>query len=206
MSIFTWIIPAAPGEAAEVPVDGVVDHVAIAIGRLRAKFRGKTTIEDLVRSLLEEGATVEAELTKLRDNRSVDTATGVVLNMLGALVGEPRRGDVDDDYRRRIRARIAINRSSGMVEDIIRVVRLVLSDEAAFIRVYNGGTAEARVTIEDVAVDSDLADQIGASAREAIGAGIRLQIVSSSRPPETTLRFDTASTTFDSSARMADTH
>lgn len=206
MSVFTWIIPPAAPPAAPPASDGTIDHVATAIGRLRAWARGKTGIENILRSLLEESVAVEEQLTLLRDNRSVDTATGIVLDLLGGLVGEPRSGATDDDYRRLVRARIAINRSSGVVENVLRVVRLVLDDSTATLRAVNVGGAEARIEIGGAAVPLALADQIGESAREAAGAGIQLQIISSAATPAATLRFDTPSTTFDESAVMADVH
>jgi hypothetical protein len=206
VSVFTWIIPASSTPDTAPAADGVIDHVTTAIGRLRAWARGKTGIENILRSLLEESVTVEEQLTLLRDNRSVDTATGIVLDLLGGLVGELRAGATDDDYRRLVRARIAINRSSGVVENVLRVVRLVLDDDTATVKAVNVGGAEARIEIRGAAVPLALADQIGESAREAAGAGIQLQIISSAAAPAATLRFDTPSTTFDGPAVMVDVH
>ena len=46
--------------------------------------------------------------------------------MLGRIVGEPRQGATDADYRLRVRASIRVNRSDGTIEDVIDVVRLLI--------------------------------------------------------------------------------
>ena len=52
-------------------------------------------------------------------NRWIDTAVGVQLDGVGAIVGEAREGRGDDEYRLAIKARIQINFSEATPEDIL---------------------------------------------------------------------------------------
>lgn len=61
---------------------------------------------------------------------TLDAAEGVHLDQYGELVGEPRGDLEDDDYRRMIRARIAINGSNGRPEDLITILALILNLES----------------------------------------------------------------------------
>lgn len=62
-------------------------------------------------------------LTALSDP-TFATVTGVLLDKIGARVGELRGGRVDSDYQAAIRLRIRVNRSRGKAEDIIAIAKL----------------------------------------------------------------------------------
>jgi hypothetical protein len=53
--------------------------------------------------------------------RAIDFASGVWLDYLGEIVGEPRKGRLDADYRRYIRIRILVNRSEGKLGDFYAI-------------------------------------------------------------------------------------
>ncbi len=57
--------------------------------------------------------------------RFLGFAEGVNLDAIGRLVGEPRLGKNDADFRKAIRLRIYINGSSGRPEDLIAIARAV---------------------------------------------------------------------------------
>lgn len=103
-------------------------------------------LKALAKSYLLQLQDVEDAAFEVILERSLDNATGVVLNFLGAIVGQPRTSSDDERYRTAIRARIAINLSDGSPEDIIRVVRLILVNGEDF-RIIEEPPAQLRVRV-----------------------------------------------------------
>lgn len=198
MSTFVWTIPPAvtPTATSAVPATSI-DVVANALARVRSQFRDKPLIAAFLESLLTGFQDVETAAAQLRDERSVDTATGVTLTMLGTIVGEPRAGAADDDYRRRIRARIAINRSDGTADAILKVVRAMIDDADAVLVAINYGLGDASITVTEVAVPAATATAAAAGMREATAAGIGIDLIASASVPASTFMFDVPGHTFD---------
>jgi hypothetical protein len=56
-------------------------------------------------------------------NFFIDTATGDQLDILGRIVGEPRLGRTDENYRPAVRVRILVNNSDGRAEQLLAIAR-----------------------------------------------------------------------------------
>lgn len=180
-----WIVPeptVTPGASNVEAAPGAVDHVAAAIDRLPVQFR-KPRIEAILRAVIAPLQRAENAFQELFDERGVDTAIGAQLDAIGFVVGQPRNGYDDDEYRRQVRARIATNKSRGTFADLIGVIGLVIDDAAATIRGRRSGTAAVRFNIEDVATSDAVADILIGFLREAKAAGVRLTLITGSTPP-----------------------
>lgn len=144
---------------------------------------------------------IETALSQLLVDRAIDTAIGTQLDVIGRIVGQPRDGHDDDLYRRIVRARIASNRSAGVVEDILRVTDLVIYDDAAEFTLTREGTASYTVRVDGVAVTSDMADILIELIRDATSAGVRGIAIAGTTAPGTRFKFDGATGTgFDEGA------
>lgn len=106
------------------------NHATEALAQLFEQFIGKSNIEALLSSFLPEIQELEEVLYSLFDERILDTAVGAQLDVLGRLVQEPRRTDIDEDYRKYIKGRIAANRSQGKIGDLINIMDLISEDDA----------------------------------------------------------------------------
>ncbi len=154
-----------------------LDHVEAGIRRLPQQFRGKPNIENFLRVLLEPFNELELVYTSLLLERSVNSAVGTQLDLLGKLVGQLREGRNDDDYRRFIRARIAANRSEGTIENLLKVIHLVLNDDdVVIVTETQRGTVVARLT--GIVTDTNTADIVLAFARDTTIAQARVWIES----------------------------
>lgn len=104
----------------------IVDNqVETAIRRLLYQFKDKPNFEAFVTAFVQQFQDIEDVIGQLLTDRQVDTATGENLNILGRIVGQPREGRTDADYRIWIKARIQINKSSGLTEEIYNVLKLI---------------------------------------------------------------------------------
>jgi hypothetical protein len=127
---------------------------------------------------------------QLITERSIDAGVGVQLDVIGRIVGEPRQGRSDEEYRPFLRARILVNRSSGLTEQIITIVSVVLGDDAAIELREEFPAAFTMVANNAIAVSPSAVISL---LREAKAAAVRVLL-------EYTLVDDDETFTFASSA------
>jgi hypothetical protein len=181
---------AAPVTAIE-PVAGAVDHLADALARLPEQFRGKENWTAALTVLCNPIQHLENVLLDVLAILDIDEAEGAQLTVIGKLVGQLRHGITDDAvFRRYVRARIAQKRSRGTGEDLIRVARLVVGDDAATIVIAGHGIATVTVTVAGAAVTDAVADILLAFLRESVAAGARVILETSTSAPAETFAFD----------------
>lgn len=133
---------------------------------------------------------VEDCLRQLLDQRSLDTAIGAQLDIIGKLVGQPRNGLDDDTYRRYCRATVAAHRSHGAVENILNVASLVVFDDAATYTLVQQQVATVELRIEGIAVTDALAAIVFTFVRTAAAVGVRIMVTYGLSPPAEWFRFD----------------
>jgi hypothetical protein len=160
----------------------ISDRVERALARLPQQHKDKANIRALVSALVGPAQAIEDAIWQLYTLRRVDTAEGVQLDLLGDVVGQPRDGLSDDDYRRYIRARIATNRSLGVVEDLIKITRLVVGDDALRVEVERQNIATIVVRLLEIPITDELADIVFDFLFKAKAAGVRLILESSEEP------------------------
>ena len=133
----------------------------------------------------------EDALQQLLTQRSLGTAVGAQLDVLGAIVGQPRQGLSDDDYTRYIRARIATDRSNGLINELLNITSLILNDPAATLTLTQEGVATARLTIGGIAITDALGDIVSSFVQTAASAGVRILVEWLPLGPAGTFTFDT---------------
>jgi hypothetical protein len=148
-------------------------------------------IEKLLAVFLEPIQDVENALAQLLTQRTLDTAVGAQLDVIGAIVAQPRGGLSDDDYRRYCRARIVVHRSNGVIEDVIRVAALIINDlTSGHIVVRSISNATFILEIRDHAVDAAVATALQDMLTKTVSAGVRIVVVYSAVPLSQTFRLD----------------
>src|SRR5690606_8416474 len=185
MSELIWELPPSlPSEpASETAVDGGVDHAEAAVNRLPQQFR-KPKIEKLLRILCKPMAALEQAFVDLLTKRTVETAEGAQLEVLGRIVGQPLVDVAETTYRTLVRARIVANKSSGLGDQVLRIARAVTLDYATQAEVVAAGAMALKLTpyypatfmirVDGVDLPWDLADLLLASFLVRVaGTGIR---------------------------------
>jgi hypothetical protein len=177
MTVLSFILPDFPTDDPETAANE--GHIAEALARSPEYIKGKQNWTAIVSALVSQVQEVEDALQQLATERGVDTAVGAQLAIVGAKVGEPDTGLDTEIYRRRIRARIAANRSSGTIEQLIQIGRLIVYDTAARMELERQNVAHLVYRVRDAAVASDVADVLIAFLRDAKLAGVRLLLETS---------------------------
>lgn len=178
--------------AAPVPGDvDYVDHTAIALGRLPEQFKALTNIQLVISALCTAGVQpIESCLRQLLTQRSLDTAVGAQLDSIGLVVGQSRDGHDDETYRRFLRATISAHRSKGTIEDLIRVIDLVIFDDAAHYAIVPQTIATVVIRVEDIAIAADLANVAFVFMARTAATGMRVMLEYGISAPEFWFRFN----------------
>tara|TARA_R110000851_G_scaffold96792_2_gene209945 strand:+ start:26946 stop:27650 length:705 start_codon:yes stop_codon:yes gene_type:complete len=67
-----------------------IDHETLAVSRLATQFRESTNLITYIKTLLLEANDLEEVFRQLLEDRWIDTAEGIQLDILGSIVGQPR--------------------------------------------------------------------------------------------------------------------
>ena len=156
---------------------------------------GDTNTQKLIRVLLSPAPELMATMMAVLTQRTVDTAIGEQLDVIGRRVGRPRQGLTDDEiYRRYVRAQIAANGSDGLIDDILTVAELVINDPAMSLVLKNEGAAAFSLEIGGVALSDDVAQVLIRLVLKATSAGVRAIIEYSNVEPSQVGRWSTQGT------------
>lgn len=168
-----------------------IDHVTEALTRFQQSLKDQPNLAAFLTATVAPMQDIEAAMQQLLTERTVDTAVGAQLDDLGVIVGQPRDGLLDDTYRRYIRARIMSNRSRGIVEDLIRIARLVVDNDAATMTVSQPGIAAVVLRVDGITVSADTATALISFLRAAKSGGVRIIMESTTGTYANAFRLDT---------------
>jgi hypothetical protein len=169
-------------------------RVADAANRLTSGFRDKPKAIALVTALC--GTQAQAFEDAWRDVQTAHTIDGAItlggvpLDELGALLGQDRDGLSDESYGRYIRARIRINRSQGLADDALMILRALLPDRSRWQIVYSlrpPATFEMRIVGDTITAME--ARDFQALLQEGALGGVRVVLIYSTLAPEASFSF-----------------
>lgn len=101
----------------------ITDHARRGILSLSSPFWGKPRIASFIWAIVTGLQELENAVHSVITLRQVDNATLTQLQVLGKIVGQRYAAEDVETYRGLIKARIAANRSSGTIDDLLRVIQ-----------------------------------------------------------------------------------
>ena len=113
-----------------------INHVERGKDRTTSYFKNKEDYLKLLTIFLEELQEVSNALTDLSKIKDLDTVTGIWLDYIGKIVGEPRAGRGDILYRKALKLRVAINTSDGTAPVVYEIIKTYTESDK--IRVAEG--------------------------------------------------------------------
>lgn len=111
----------------------IKDQVAQGEDRSVTQWKSKEVVQGLIKSYMENVQVVEDLYGQLLDDRSVFTAVGVQLDVIGTIVGEARAGKADEPYRQAILDRVSLNSADGTPEKVIELLLTITGSDVAHI-------------------------------------------------------------------------
>ncbi len=156
----------------------IITHKEDAAKRLLYQYKDKPKIQALLDAYFgDQVQELEDMLWQLFSRLDLSGSSGIQLDRIGSIVGQPRLGLDDDLYRIWITARIGQNTSEGDIERVISIWRL-FNPDAASIQLVEHFPAEVAIysdaPIDPVdPADPVYGDQIFSFMQRVLGAGIR---------------------------------
>lgn len=155
------------------------NHVGLMLARMPSQFRDKPRIRALIQALALGVQCLEDDMFGVLISTPLDVATGDALNQWGALVGEPRGGLSDEDYRVFIDARVLVNISEGTPDELIEIFRRITAPQISIIfRLYPKASFGIWVLRESFMGDNR-ARRVGSMMRDAKPGGTEMMLVES---------------------------
>lgn len=113
------------------------DIVTEGQGQLVSQFKRQPNMLAFLAAYLEQIQDIEdAAFSLLAVPQSPGTQTGDPLDLIGKIVGQDREGRTDAVLQKWILARLIVNRSSGIVDDILTALGLIAPDNTASLEEY----------------------------------------------------------------------
>lgn len=134
------------------------NHVEEGTSKLISQFKKKPKILAFTTVYIQQLQELENAFSDLLTETNLDNAKGVHLDNIGVIVGEPRSGRTDTQYRTAISARILLNTSNGTIEDVIGIAIAVAGIPLTIaITEYFPASFTARIVeaIDPLIVDTD---------------------------------------------------
>ena len=125
MPIFPLVEDAAPVPVATDVLTHETAHTGLALAKLLSQYKRKPRIAALVSAFTDQCQELEDVLWDLLTKRTIDGSEGIQLDNIGKIVGQPRLGLDDEDYRIFLRVRIRLNFSNGTPEDMLAIAGLL---------------------------------------------------------------------------------
>jgi len=157
----------------------ITDYAQTGLAQLLSQFQGKPAFGALVQSYLNRVQELENAIWEVILIRGIAASEGVNLDAIGVIVGRPRLGLDDTDYRVALNCQILINRSSGCPDDMINITTLSITPGQIF-TYQEAYPATVLVTVEGIAAFNIpvLFDNLFRGK----AAGVRLLIILSLQP------------------------
>jgi hypothetical protein len=100
----------------------ILTHVADGLALLLQQYQGKRRIAGVLSTFLSQVQEIEdATFEVFRQSLDLDNAEGVRLDWIGALLVQARGPHGDDAYRKILKAKVRVIKSSGTIENILSI-------------------------------------------------------------------------------------
>ena len=175
-------------------VTRIPDHVAKALARLLYQYRSlpgaytvplpitggsvdTSVLGAIIAAITDQIQDLENQLFAIDNGRmyfdgSTFPAEGKQLDGLGDLVDQPRNGMSDSEYELFITAKIAQDYSTGTIEDLVFLVRLLF--KAPLIQMFEAYPGEVRFHLTSAGVDPALYATAAAMVQKSLAGGVAL--------------------------------
>lgn len=154
----------------------IADHVQRALDRRTQAFRGTVAHAAIIAAIANQVQGLEDAGWRVLSMISIDASEGLQLDNLGAILGAKRQGWTDPQYRAFLRATVLVNKSSGTMPQLLRILVTVLAafnGHQVVAKTYAPGCVRFRIVGALGAVSPIV---LNALLQKAKAAGVRVQV------------------------------
>lgn len=122
-----------------------IDHIGLGISRPTQDLYTSESFQKLLQVFLEKTQELEAQFLQLAEQKDLDKVTGIWLDYIGKIVDEDRAGRDDEEYRKALQLKTAINTSDGTPTSIQQIIGTYT--ESDYTRLFEGRNAWGQLII-----------------------------------------------------------
>jgi hypothetical protein len=148
-------------------------HVTQALGRLLTQFQNKPRLKTLLTIYAEEIQELEDALWGLWALRNPSTLNTAEQDIIGRIVGQPRRGATNAVYSLFLLARIRVNKSSGSGADLVAITALLLGTTPFTYEEFYPGQVVISILLPPAVDAASVAELL----HQAKAGGVRLDVL-----------------------------
>jgi len=161
-----------PSEHPDAPI--TVDHCATTVDKLLQQFKKQVNWDKLICVFAAEADVLDQQMANVAAFRSLSTALGKQLDLIGEMLDLERGGFDDDNYRAQLKAVAYAKSSHSSINDIIKLAQLLDNGfDPGAISVDEEGIAAVRVSMS-VPGDFDIGFRFSKIIKLGKAAGVRL--------------------------------
>ena len=158
-------------------IQQITNHTQAALGRLYEQFKNATRLRDTIGPIIDQIQDLEDAFFEVLQERSLETAIGEQLDLLGTVIGLARAGRTDDQYRTALKVQIQVNLSQGEPNRILDVVESITDADLLYFEFFPASFAiQIDGTIDDPLVLFD-------TVRRMKPAGVDFYLTQTFDPP-----------------------
>lgn len=147
-------------------------HVQDALARLFTQYQDASNLKNVITAIVTPIQDLETVIQQMNTQRSIFTAVGVQLDLLGTIIGLSRTpGTTDDDYRNQLLAQIKINTSDGQPEQVIQAYQLFTGSDLVILNEWF--PAEVELESDYLPPDQITVDYLLGIIGSVLPAGVR---------------------------------
>lgn len=148
---------------AALTLDHVTDYLARARARYLEQYKDKANFDALASVFVAKLQEIEDAFWQLYEERTLDSAVGVQLDVLGRILNIARGPYGDEDYRAILRAQVKLLKSSGTINQLIEIVGL--ASQGADVSVIESFPAALTVQVSGVTTSDAFASLLARFVR-----------------------------------------
>lgn len=149
----------------------ITTHNEDALDRIIGQYRNSEKLRGILTALCKQVKDLEDTTNSCLGKLNIDTATDLLLDKIGEIIGQSRLGFNDEMYKVLIYTRIAINISGGIPENIINIFRIITQSESVdFRELFPAGIQ----IMADHEIPTNIVSAVKNAVRNALPAGVGL--------------------------------
>lgn len=153
-----------------MPTPSRVDQKEQGLDRLLEQFKDKPNIRGTLGAYLSQTKGVEDLYFDLIENRGLETASGVQLDILGNLFGESRNGKSDEEYLKAIKFTISIDNSKATPDYLMSIVKEFT--ESTTVNYFQHQPACYQITFDGDVIPDSILDKVIKASPATVNVGL----------------------------------
>jgi len=136
-----------------------------------SQFDEKTVLKAVTEAIAEQIQDLQDTIYQLLTEKHLNSAIGAQLDVLGRIIGRPRRGYNDQQYRDLLKLQVGINTSTGAPGSVVPIIKTITGSST--VDIFEDYPAAASAVVNGNNVSSELLSELELTGPAGVDMSIR---------------------------------